>query len=82
MCCAQADSSGFVIRFVDVTSGVVTTLAGRALLSGSSDGSGTLSTFLYPLGVALDAGGFFALVVRVCHYCACVFPLQLLFCSR
>lgn len=43
----------------------MTTLAGKALVSGSSDGTGTLATFLYPLGIALDAGGTFALVVSV-----------------
>ena len=37
--------------------GLATTLAGTALSSGSTDGTGTAARFYYPIGVAVDAAG-------------------------
>ena len=48
-----ADSGNFTIRQV-TTDGLVTTLAGKPVLVGTSDGTGTAARFSYPLGVALD----------------------------
>lgn len=38
-------------------SGVVTTLAGQAGISGSADGTGPAARFNYPFGIAVDASG-------------------------
>jgi sugar lactone lactonase YvrE len=35
----------------------ITTLAGKALTSGTADGTGTAARFAFPMGVALDDGG-------------------------
>ena len=40
-----------------MTSGVVTTLAGTAGLTGSSDGTGSAARLNYPMGVAVDSSG-------------------------
>jgi sugar lactone lactonase YvrE len=50
-----ADSENNTLRKVTPT-GIVTTLAGRAGVSGSSDGAGS-ATFNRPTGIAVDAGG-------------------------
>jgi sugar lactone lactonase YvrE len=51
-----ADSGNHTIRKV-TTNGVVTTLAGLAGISGSTDGAGSVARFYNPSGVAVDAGG-------------------------
>jgi sugar lactone lactonase YvrE len=50
-----ADTGNHTVRKISPT-GIVTTLAGRAGVSGSSDGAGS-ATFNRPTGVAVDAGG-------------------------
>jgi sugar lactone lactonase YvrE len=51
-----ADTYNHTIRKISST-GIVTTLAGSAGVSGSDDGQGAAARFLYPKGVAVDAGG-------------------------
>src|SRR6185436_18570413 len=51
-----ADFSNSTIRKITVT-GVVTTLAGTAGVSGSTDGTGAAARFLTPYGVAVDSIG-------------------------
>jgi streptogramin lyase len=51
-----ADTDNQIIRKV-TASGVVTTLAGLAQVSGSTDGTGTAARFQNPSGVAVDASG-------------------------
>ena len=51
-----ADASDHTIRKVS-TSGVVTTVAGKAGSFGAVDGAGTAARFRGPLGVAVDADG-------------------------
>jgi len=51
-----ADTSNHTIRMV-TPSGVVTTLAGLAGSSGSSDGTGSAARFYKPYGVAVDGSG-------------------------
>ena len=51
-----ADAGNNTIRKV-TTNGVVTTLAGTAGLSGSSDGTNNTALFFYPSGVAIDGAG-------------------------
>jgi len=51
-----ADNSGHTIRKV-TSAGVVTTLAGSAGRSGSTDGTGSDARFRYPNGVAVDGAG-------------------------
>jgi hypothetical protein len=41
----------------------VSTLAGRAYVVGASDGQGTVATFAYPYGIAVDAAATVVLVV-------------------
>ena len=59
----QADSNNHLLRRVNLTSGLVTTLAGNAT-RGRADGVGTAATFYSPGGVAVDAAGSTAIVVR------------------
>jgi len=51
-----ADSSNYTIRRIS-PAGVVTTLAGTAAVSGTTDGIGTNASFEYPEGIAVDAAG-------------------------
>lgn len=51
-----ADLGNNTVRKV-TSGGVVTTLAGRSGIFGSSDGTGSAVLFSYPAGIALDAGG-------------------------
>ena len=51
-----ADNGSHTIRKV-TSAGVVSTLAGSAGLSGSSDGTGSAARFFSPSGVAVEAGG-------------------------
>ena len=67
----QADYQNSLLRRVDLSSSLVTTLAGR--ISGSvgsnnhgyGDGIGTAAAFYYPQGVAMNFAGTFAIVVSV-----------------
>ena len=59
---SQADTFNSLIRRIDMSSGAVTTLAGRAGVTGSANGVGTQATFYWPSDVTLDASGTFALV--------------------
>ena len=52
-----ADSANHVIRKVVIGSGAVTTLAGTAGNSGSTDGTGAAARFNTPIGVAIDNAG-------------------------
>ena len=51
-----SDSENHTIRKISPT-GVVTTIAGRAGTSGSSDGTGATARFSFPVGLALDPDG-------------------------
>lgn len=51
-----ADTYNQVIRLIS-PSGVVTTLAGLANVSGSVDGIGTIARFAFPSGIAVDGNG-------------------------
>jgi secreted PhoX family phosphatase len=48
--------SNHLIRKI-TSGGVVTTLAGQAGVTGSTDGTGTAASFYYPTGVAVDTSG-------------------------
>jgi len=58
-----ADTYNNLVRRLVISSGSVTTLAGSAGTSGSTDGVGALATFTSPRGISVDAYGSFALVV-------------------
>ena len=60
----QVDHNNHLIRFLLLSSGVVSTLAGQAGSTGSTNGIGTNVRFRNPWGIALDAAGTFAVVVR------------------
>ena len=49
-----ADQYNHTIRKVVIATGVVTTLAGAALSSGSTDATGALARFFYPYGITTD----------------------------
>jgi len=52
-----ADASNHTIRRI-TPAGVVTTIAGSAGKSGTTDGDGAAARFLFPRGVAVDQSGF------------------------
>jgi len=52
-----ADTSNSTIRKIVASSAVVTTLAGAALSTGSTDGPGTVARFNTPYAIACDPGG-------------------------
>lgn len=52
-----ADSGNHLIRRINVSTGVVSTLAGSAGLSGSADGQRTSALFHNPSSIASDAAG-------------------------
>ena len=58
----QADMNNHLIRLLVLSSGVVSTLAGQVGSPGSTNG--TDARFNNPTGIALDAAGTFAVVVR------------------
>lgn len=51
------------IRGVDTATALVSTLAGNAATSGSTDGVGTTALFFSPYSIAMDADSTFAVVV-------------------
>ena len=57
-----ADIDNNMLRRIDLASGLVTRLAG--LSPGFADGLGAAAAFRRPIGVAVDAAGSFALIVR------------------
>ena len=59
----KADYGNHLIRRIDLTSGLVSTLAGTSGVTGSSNGLGTAAAFNNPLYVSMDAAGTFTLVV-------------------
>ena len=59
----QTDATNCLIRMINVTSGLVSTLAGLQGVSGSVDGIGTNARFNYPNGISLTGAGT-AIVVR------------------
>jgi DNA-binding beta-propeller fold protein YncE len=52
-----ADTGNNTIRQIDLETREVTTLAGKAGMSGVSDGQGTLALFSEPMGLAIDKNG-------------------------
>lgn len=64
-----ADYNNFAVRLIDVSTWMVTTLAGNASVSGSSDGVLGQATFKCPLGIAMDRSGSIALIVSWFLYC-------------
>ena len=54
-----ADTDNHTIRKVSISSGAVTTIAGKAGSYGSTDGSGVSARFYYPNGVTIDASNLY-----------------------
>src|SRR5262249_15548067 len=52
-----ADTNNHTIRKVVLATGVVTTVAGAAIMAGSADGIGTAARFRFPSGMAVDGAG-------------------------
>lgn len=64
------DSFNHVVRYLDVSMGSVTTVAGNSGVTGSSDGIGTAVTFYLPSSCAMSRAGSFAFIVRdACQLC-------------
>jgi len=55
-----ADQDNSIIRKVEISTGVVTTLAGSAGITGSSDGTGTAARFNRPSGITSDGINLYA----------------------
>ena len=62
----QADAISGSIRRIVVSTAEVTTLAGGTY-GPYADGTGTAATFYIPYGIAVNAAGSVALVVRGCE---------------
>ena len=58
-----ADWQNSAVRRVNLTTGAVTTLAGKAGNVGTADGVGSSARFTYPVSVGIAPSGTFALVV-------------------
>lgn len=62
----QADETNHAIRRINLTSGLVVTIAGSPTRSrGFSDGAGTGALFALPWGIAMDGSATFAVVVSM-----------------
>jgi hypothetical protein len=48
------DSYNHIVRKIVISSGTVTTVAGVAGTTGSSDGSGSFARFYFPVGITND----------------------------
>ena len=59
---SQGDTNNQRIRYIDLASGLVTTLAGSGSV-GTVDGVGSYAQFYDPTGVAINALGTFAIIV-------------------
>lgn len=70
----QADNGNNLLRRVNLTNGLVTTIAGNTSGTvgsdnyGRKDGVGTAASFYQPFGIALDVAGTFMVVVRSCFF--------------
>ena len=60
---SKADKYNHAVRFIVISSRVVSTLAGAPPAYGFTDGVGSYAKFYAPSGIALDAAGMFAVVV-------------------
>ena len=58
------DQHNHMLRRIRLSTAVVTTVAGTAGVSGSTDGIGTAASFNFPSGITMDAAGTMVLVVR------------------
>ena len=56
-----ADSGNHTIRMVDLSDGSVTTVFGRAGISGSFDGTGTNATFKNPVSIVVEGNYIFSI---------------------
>ena len=61
---SQADRKDHAVRRIDIPSGVVTTITGSRGNPGYADGTFTAAKFSYLWGIAMNAAGTVALVVR------------------
>ena len=59
----QADYNNYLIRRIEISSGLVSTLAGTVGAVGSVNGRGTAASFSLPYGVSMDNSGTFAFIV-------------------
>lgn len=61
----QVDTDNHCLRTINMSTGVVTTLAGGSNSSGFADGLGSMAQFAVAFGGDVDAHATFALVVRL-----------------
>jgi hypothetical protein len=54
-----ADTSNHTIRKIVIATGVVTTLAGTATVSGTTDGTGAAARFNRPVGITMDGANLY-----------------------
>jgi hypothetical protein len=54
-----AEGLNFTIRKIVISTGVVTTIAGTAGVSGSTDGTGAAASFYFPYGITTDGANLF-----------------------